>query len=175
MSEKDICEASPKALEEEPLGHQTQRTSVDTIDTIDDAEIQREHARNANPSGFARTTSGIDVKAAEEEFATLQRELSGISQKSRRLSKTYSKNKAVTEKDVEKTASSEETGSEEEQFDLETTLRGNHTVSCFTKLRLNPRIQSRNCGAKVRPIKLQCLYFWDMHTFSFFSWPATKS
>jgi ATP-binding cassette, subfamily G (WHITE), member 2, SNQ2 len=159
MSEKDTYEASPEALEEEPLGHPAQRTSVDTIDTISDPEIQRENARNGNPNGFARTRSGIDVKAAEEEFATLQRELSGISQKSRRLSKTYSKNKVVTEKDVEKTASSEETGSEGEPFDLETTLRGNHTVSDIMKLLLEPRIRSINCVANMRPMKLQYVYF----------------
>jgi len=159
MSEKDTYEASPKALEEGPLSHPARRTSVDSIDTISDPEVQRENARNGNPNGFARTTSGIDVKAAEEEFATLQRELSGISQKSRRLSKTHSKNKVVTEKDVEKTASSEETGSEEEPFDLETTLRGNHTVGAFIKLLLLLRIQSINCVAKMRPIKFQYIYF----------------
>jgi ATP-binding cassette subfamily G (WHITE) protein 2 (SNQ2) len=159
MSEKDIYQASPKALDEEAVGHTAQRTSVDTIDTISDPEVQRENVRNGNPNGFARTTSGIDVKAAEEEFATLQRELSGISQMSRRLSKTHSKNKVVTEKDVEKTASSEETGSEEEPFDLETTLRGNHTVSGFIKLLLLPRIQSINCEAKMRPVKFQYMYF----------------
>ena len=156
MSEKDTYEASPEALEE-PLGHPAQRTSVDTIDTISDPEIQRENARNGNPNGFARTRSGIDVKAAEEEFATLQRELSGISQNSRRLSKIHSKNKVVTEKDVEKTASSEETRSEEELFDLETTLRGNHTVSGFMKLLLQPRTRSSNCAPKVHPIRPQYL------------------
>jgi ATP-binding cassette subfamily G (WHITE) protein 2 (SNQ2) len=157
MSEKDTYEASPKALEQEPLGHLAQRTSVDTIDTISDPEILRENARNGNPNGFAHTTSGVDVKAAEEEFATLQRELSGISQNSRRLSKIHSKNKVVTEKDVEKTASSEETGSEEELFDLETTLRGNHTVSGFMKLLLQPRTRSSNCAPKVHPIRPQYL------------------
>jgi ATP-binding cassette, subfamily G (WHITE), member 2, SNQ2 len=149
MSEKDTYEASPKALEQEPLGHLAQRTSVDTIDTISDPEILRENARNGNPNGFAHTTSGVDVKAAEEEFATLQREL--------RLSKIHSKNKVVTEKDVEKTASSEETGSEEELFDLETTLRGNHTVSGFMKLLLQPRTRSSNCAPKMHPIRPQYL------------------
>jgi hypothetical protein len=147
MSEKGNYQASPKALEEEPFGHPAQRTSVDTIDTAHDPQIQRENTRNSNPNGFARPTSGIDVKAAEEEFATLQRELSGISHTSRRLSRIQSKNKNISEKDVEKTASSgEETASEEEPFDLEATLRGNRTVSGFWVLCFaskNPKKQLR--------------------------------
>ena len=127
MSEKATYEESPKALEESSIAPAT-NTARTSIDTIADSEAARENARNSNPNGFVRTTSGVNVKAAEAEFATLQRELSGISQASRKLSRSQSKqHKSVHEKDVEKTASSDAT-TEAEPFDLESTLRGNHTV-----------------------------------------------
>ncbi len=129
MSEKEAYEPSPKALEDSPIetSNTTARTS---IDTAADPEVQRENVRNANPNGFSRTNTGVDVKAAEEEFATLQRELSGISQTSRRLSRTHSRQskKGVSEKDVEKHAS-EDSLTEEEAFDLEATLHSNRNVS----------------------------------------------
>ncbi|TGO89906.1 hypothetical protein BPOR_0088g00160 [Botrytis porri] len=94
--------------------------------SIEDAEIQRENVRNANPNGFVSTNQGIDVRAAESEFEQLQRELSGISTKSKALSRARSRTKTGDEKDVEKTADSmSEAEAEEEQFNLENTLRGN--------------------------------------------------
>lgn len=129
--EKGTYELSPKALEESPIDPipNTARTS---ISTIADAEAEREKARHGNPNGFSRTENGIDVKAAEEEFATLQRELTGISQASKRLEKIQSrasgKGKGLGEKDVEKVASSD-SGSSNVPFDLESTLRGNQNVS----------------------------------------------
>lgn len=126
--EKETYEPSPKAREETPIN-----PARSSIDTVTDAESIRENARRANPNGFTSTSEGVDVKAAEAEFATLQRELSGISQASRKLSRTQSKGVA-TEKDVEKAASD---GSiTEEAFDLEHVLRGNHTVSFFLLSRL---------------------------------------
>lgn len=92
--------------------------------SIEDSETQRENVRNANPNGFVSTNQGIDVKAAESEFAQLQRELSGISTKSKALSRTRSRTKTADEKDVEKSAESI-SEAEEEQFNLENTLRGN--------------------------------------------------
>lgn len=132
MSGNASYELSPKALEESTISHapNTTRTSIDTVS--EDLERERENARHGNPNGFSRTESGVNVKEAEAQFATLQRELSGISQTSRRLSKTNSRasaRKNVSEKDVEKTASSDSTT--EEPFDLESTLRGNHSVSNF--------------------------------------------
>ncbi|KAN0117756.1 ABC-2 type transporter domain containing protein [Hyaloscypha variabilis] len=118
---------SPADFSEKPVAHPRTRSS---IDTVTDSETARENARNGNgnPNGFVRTTSGVDVKAAEEEFAHLQRELSGISQTSRRLSRSQSKaNGKGGEKDVERVGTSETT-TEGEQFDLEHTLRGNHTA-----------------------------------------------
>ncbi|KAH8808575.1 ABC-2 type transporter-domain-containing protein [Xylogone sp. PMI_703] len=111
----------PKAWEEDPPSTTTNR---DSIDTAADPEAQREQARSSNPNGFSRSTAGVDVRAAEEEFKELQRTLSGISQASRQLSRTQSrqsKQKGIQdEKDIEQAISDES----DEQFDLEGTLRG---------------------------------------------------
>jgi len=124
---------SPADFSEKPI-----ENTRSSIDTITDSETARENIRNgnANPNGFVRTTSGVNVKAAEEEFAHLQRELSGISQTSRRLSRAQSKVNGKGEKDVERVGTSEST-TEGEQFDLEHTLRGNHTVSPCARFPLN--------------------------------------
>jgi len=131
MSEKETYEFSPKAQEESPLPTSTIRTSNSTIA---DAEAQRENARSSNPNGFSSTNGGIDVKAAEAEFAGLQRELSGISQHSRQLSRSQSRQskKGYEEKDIERATSSQET---EEQFDLESTLRGNQAAEVESGMR----------------------------------------
>ncbi len=108
----------------------TLETARDSIDTVASSEAQREKARSTNPNGFSRIQSGVDVKAAEAEFADLQRELSRISQASRKqFSRVQSRKsvKAVSEKDVEKEGTSDEGTLDE--FDLEQTLRGNYTVS----------------------------------------------
>lgn len=112
-----------------PLGSMGEASSLGATTytaraSIEDAENQRENARSANPNGFVSTNQGIDVKAAEAEFAELQRELTGISTRSKALSKTRSKSKTADAGDVEKNAESiaeSKTG----QFDLENTLRGN--------------------------------------------------
>jgi ABC-type ATPase with predicted acetyltransferase domain len=62
------------------------------------------------------------VAEAEAEFAELQRELSGVSEKSRRESAHYVAKKGDAT-DVEKAAVPESI-SEDSQFDLESTLRG---------------------------------------------------
>ncbi|KAG4438299.1 hypothetical protein IFR05_006234 [Cadophora sp. M221] len=135
MSEKGTYEQSPKALGESPIDN-SDNTARTSIDTATDPEVQRENVRHANPNGFSSTTSGIDVKAAEAEFATLQRELSGISQTSRRLSRTQSRQskKGASEKDVEQLASEDST-TDDEAFDLESTLRGNHSAEQESGLR----------------------------------------
>ena len=134
MAEKETDEPSPMALEESPVSHTANRTS---IDTVADSEIQRENVRSSNPNGFVGPNNGINVKAAEAEFAELQRELSGISKHSRRISRTHSRQSKkagpVDEKDVERAPSSEET--EEEQFDLESTLRGNQAAEVESGIR----------------------------------------
>jgi len=134
MSDKETYEALPKALEESPIV-QTSNTARTSIETAGDSETLRENVRNANPNGFSSINGGVDVEAAEAEFATLQRELSGLSHTSRRLSRSHSKHKENVEKhetDVERIGSSGSTTEEQDEpFDLETTLRGNHTVSYF--------------------------------------------
>ncbi|KAA8576817.1 hypothetical protein EYC84_006868 [Monilinia fructicola] len=118
--EKEIQEPPGSREETQSIGATTSTARA----SIEDAETQRENARNSNPNGFVSTSQGIDIKAAEAEFADLRRELSGISTKSKALSKSRSKTKTLDEKDVEKAAESfSET--ETEQFDLENTLRGN--------------------------------------------------
>ena len=134
MSEKDFYEPSPKALEESPLDAVSDPRA--SIDTFSDPEDQRENARNSNPNGFVRTNSGVDVKAAEAEFAELQREFTGISQQRRQLSRTQSRasrSGTVSEKDLERAPSTAET--EEEQFDLESTLRGNQAAEIASGIR----------------------------------------
>lgn len=125
MSEKQTIEA------ETPITPTSKSNTARTsLETVAEAEVQRENARHANPHGFSNINTGVDVKTAEEEFASLQRELSGLSHTSRRISRTQSRRKETGRKieDVENVASSD---SDEEPFDLETTLRGNHTVSDF--------------------------------------------
>ena len=122
-------ETSPPSLErEEPAITRTSINSISTIHDPEDPEKRRENARAANSNGFVANDSGINVQRAEEEFAYLQRELSGISQASRKLSRTQSKQSTRSRKgavqDVEKTASFTDLESDAEQFDLESTLRG---------------------------------------------------
>ena len=72
----------------------------------------------------SRKGSGVDVLGAQKQFAELQRQISGISQASRKLSRTQSRAKSLKHGDLEKGISS---GSSEdaELFNLEDTLRGN--------------------------------------------------
>ena len=96
-------------------------------DTIPDADAQREYVRQNNPNGFTHASTGVSVERAEEEFAELRRELTGISQRSQR-SRRQSISSAIQKgKDVEKGAVSD-LASDDEQFDLEGTLRGNKTT-----------------------------------------------
>ncbi|RDL41763.1 Uncharacterized protein BP5553_01742 [Venustampulla echinocandica] len=125
-------EKAPGAVHESPVPSAPASNTVRaSTDTITDPEIERENARNSNPNGFVGTGGGVNVEAAEAEFETLNRQLSGISQASRRLSKTQSRQSkhkaAFTEGDIEKGRSSGSSSSEE-PFDLATTLRGNHAA-----------------------------------------------
>jgi ATP-binding cassette subfamily G (WHITE) protein 2 (SNQ2) len=125
----------PKILEEYVGGPTaivtTDNTDRDSIDTATDPETQREAARQNNPNGFSNPEGGVNVAAAEAQFAELQRHLSGISQTSRKLSKTQSRQshhkKAIDEKDIEHAASSDSTD-EDDRFDLEETLHGAHAA-----------------------------------------------
>ncbi|PQE05366.1 ABC transporter protein [Rutstroemia sp. NJR-2017a BVV2] len=124
--EKDLHDP-PRSRDETSSIGATTNTACGSV--ADDSEIQRENARHANPSGFVSTNRGIDVKAAEAEFAELQRELSGISTKSKALSKSQSRKSAkLTEKDVEKGGEASSVSEATKQFDLEGTLRGNRAA-----------------------------------------------
>ncbi|PVH84800.1 ABC transporter [Cadophora sp. DSE1049] len=85
--------------------------------TITDVEIQREHERKDNPSGFAYPTHGVSVEQAEADFAELQRELSGMSRQYSQVSGHH------VGTDIEKSTDSSQ--DKLERFDLEATLRGN--------------------------------------------------
>src|SRR5580700_7244495 len=56
-------------------------------DTVTDVEARRENVRHNNPNGFTGPTGGVSVRGAEAEFAVLQRELRGLSEKLRRSRK----------------------------------------------------------------------------------------
>jgi len=92
-------------------------------DTVTDAETQRENARQKNPNGLTNPNGGVSVEGAEAEFAELQRELSGLSEKSRRSRRQsiHSTHNKETDAEGGAVADSE---SEEVPFDLESTLRG---------------------------------------------------
>ncbi|KAH8599017.1 ABC-2 type transporter-domain-containing protein [Bisporella sp. PMI_857] len=122
----------------------TSRESIDTVDTVtdavaDDPEKKRENVRNANPNGFSRTEPGVNIKAAEADFAELGRQLTGISQASRKLSRTQSKQSSRKGKtpsdDIEKAAESSDQTSDYEPFDLESTLRGNQAAEIESGMR----------------------------------------
>jgi ATP-binding cassette subfamily G (WHITE) protein 2 (SNQ2) len=116
-------------MEDVPIPpHSKSNTARTSMETAAEAEVQRENVRHANPNGFSTTDAGIDVKAAEAEFATLQRELSGLSHASRRISRIHSKQQGKSEKAEDEEKATTDSLTDEEQFDLETTLRGNHTV-----------------------------------------------
>lgn len=96
-------------------------------DTIRGAEAQRENVRQSNSYGFTHASTGVSVERAEEEFAELQRELTGISQRSQRSRRQSTSSAIKKGKDVEKGTVSDSV-SDDEQFDLEGTLRGNKTT-----------------------------------------------
>jgi len=92
-------------------------------DTVTNTEAQREIIRHNNPNGFTSLTRGVSVQGAEAEFAELQRELTGLSEKSRRSRRQSIHLAHNKETDVEGGAVAD-FGSEEVPFDLESTLRG---------------------------------------------------
>ncbi|KAF2815630.1 ABC transporter CDR4 [Mytilinidion resinicola] len=119
-----------------PLNHSTQREETSqTLGRVYEA-IHHEHAADSPRDdydekhsakelerSYSHVDRGVNVERAEAEFAELSKELSRVSQHSRRISRTHSRQKHETAADIEKAASSED--SEAEQFDLESTLRGN--------------------------------------------------
>ena len=116
----------------EPPTTTTRDTLYSTTDTL--TELDKDTAVNSYaPSERAsldaiRKEQGVDVLGAQKEFAELQRHISGLSQASRKLSRTQSR-KSVKHgvQDVEKAVSSE-SSEDAEPFDLEDTLRGNKNL-----------------------------------------------
>jgi ATP-binding cassette, subfamily G (WHITE), member 2, SNQ2 len=92
-------------------------------DKVTDIEAKTENVRHNNPNGFTSPTGGVSVRGAEAEFAELQRELTGLSEKSRRSRRQSIHSTRNKETDVE---GADVAGSEPEEvpFDLESTLRG---------------------------------------------------
>ncbi|KAF2685329.1 ABC transporter CDR4 [Lentithecium fluviatile CBS 122367] len=90
-----------------PSGHYTRR---DSESTVGGTGLHTPEKDNAHPAG-------VDISRAEAEFAELNRELSRTSHLSRVQSR-HSRKGADVEKAADETSS-------EEQFDLETVLRGN--------------------------------------------------
>ncbi|OCK83099.1 hypothetical protein K432DRAFT_423622 [Lepidopterella palustris CBS 459.81] len=99
--------------------HPAHRQNEDTIQNFEKSSEELEH----NPNGYSSVQGGVNVERAEAEFAQLSKEFSRVSHHSRRLSRSQSRQKDETIADVEKAPESD--GSEEEAFDLESTLRGN--------------------------------------------------
>ncbi|KAL2354654.1 ATP-binding cassette transporter ABC2 [Cryomyces antarcticus] len=107
------------------LGSMQSGQAVERAETIADIE---KHSADSSPASnvLIRTQSGgVDVARAQSDFAKLSRELTGLSQHSRRLSRSQSRKsipKHAGTQDVENAASSDDS---EEPFDLESALRGN--------------------------------------------------
>lgn len=90
-------------------------------------EASAESSRGSSRIQPERRESHVDVQDATNHFAQLQRELTGISQRSRRMSRAQShKSGKPGVMDVEKAVSS--STSEGEAFNLEDTLRGNKSM-----------------------------------------------
>jgi ATP-binding cassette subfamily G (WHITE) protein 2 (SNQ2) len=116
----DPVKALEGSLQASGPSHHEEKSDVDTLAN----EERRHNSRHSGDNGLSRTISGgVDIEKAEHEFAELSKQLSGISQHSRRLSKSQSRSRAShhTDGDVEKSGGSEDS---EEPWDLETTLRG---------------------------------------------------
>ncbi|KAI1823480.1 ABC-2 type transporter [Xylaria intraflava] len=97
----------------------TRASSTTSVPTLSDtSEDQRENARQSNPNGFSRVTSGISVEQAQADFAELQREISGLSRASRASNRHANDPEKAMKVD---TVSSDTSG---EEFDLEQVLRG---------------------------------------------------
>lgn len=123
----------------------SKETDPSTLDTVTQNEQFKEshptppepaepssHTNGVSPRPSTTSTSAqsrVSVGRAEAEFAELSRQLTGISEKSKNLSRkpshgsVLSRGNGVKDKDVEKDLTSS-TESEEESWDLEQTLRG---------------------------------------------------
>lgn len=122
------------AAEEDPRPSIPPTTSSSSPHTLQNQQrIHGEQYHRIHPArqssqrnGSLGPETGVSVEQAEADFAELSRELSGLSQHSRQLSRTASRRSNLSTKqvvDVEKTATTSEE-SDGDQWDLEQTLRG---------------------------------------------------
>ncbi|KAK8203400.1 ATP-binding cassette transporter snq2 [Zalaria obscura] len=107
------------------LYHYSRADNLAEIDKTEQYEPQPEPDPSTGRPSFQRQHTGVDVEQAQAEFAELNRQLTGLSQTSRRLSRTQSRRsvKNGAAKDVEAGISST-SSSDDEAFDLEEYLRG---------------------------------------------------
>lgn len=109
-----------------------------------DYEKGREAVRTASrhSNGLSHTKSGVDVEQAERDFAELSKQFSAHS---RRMSRTHSNARAsIANKDVEKATSSDAT-TEDENWDLEETLRGAREADSEAGIK-SKYIGKKDCG-----------------------------
>lgn len=106
----------------EPSG-ETNRPASSTESSSTEVEEARIQARQNNPQGTSNPHGGISVEQAEADFAELQRELSRMSNASRRHSRTPHAGDDE-EKATGTVADSQGSIATEEIFDLESALRG---------------------------------------------------
>lgn len=113
---------------QDPSTHHFADQHVQRSDNIIDAEKTESH-ESLQSQNQHRNEIGVNVRQAQEEFAQLSRQLSGISQRSRQSQKEkhHKDNIKSGVTDVEKVASSD-VSEEEERFDLESYLRGNKSL-----------------------------------------------
>lgn len=107
--------------------HLSNRDRASGLPTEVVSEKEKYSSDGSRPSLEQNRSGGVNVSGAEQEFADLQRELSGISRQFSRQQSRKSDKHGVH--DVEKSLSTSQTSSSpNEPFDLEDTLRGNRRL-----------------------------------------------
>lgn len=131
-------------MEEKSPTASTGRTSdVDTSSITHSHDQNRERVWTSSYQDVTSTKSGVNVEKAQYEFAELDRQLSSISNRARRLSKHVSGSKTGVKDDVEKIGTS--SGESDEPWDLETALHGNRAAE------VKAGIRSKHIGEWLSP------------------------
>ncbi|KAI1952324.1 ATP-binding cassette transporter snq2 [Ophidiomyces ophidiicola] len=108
----------------------TDSSDAETLFPGNDYETKRENLRTIHSQGQPRPFTGVDVKRAEEEFAELSKQLSGISERARHL--THQQSNRIS---VKSARDLEEPPADGEPFDLETALHGSRTAEADAGIR----------------------------------------
>ena len=112
----------------------TRRTSdVDTSSIAHSHDHNRERVWTSSYQDVTSARSGVNVEKAQYDFAELDRQLSNISHRARRLSKHVSGSKSGVKDDIEKVGTS--SGESDEPWDLETALHGNRAAEVEAGIR----------------------------------------